>query len=134
MDPAHLLPQAPILAHRLNGGYDFNNPVSSPGKLRSSAILETIPLTEAQDSRIREILNDPATFGGEVIRCFIPGLGFTIGTGPETVEVLICLKCAWAYFFRGETRQVENLSDAGYSLLLEFYTELFPITGTPERA
>lgn len=134
MDPAHLLPQAPILAHRLDGDYDFRNPISSPGKLRSSGIRETKPLTEAQQAHIRDILHDPATFGGEGMRCFIPGLGFTIGTGPETVEVLLCLRCYHAYFFRAETHWHECLSKLGYDQLLKFYTELFPVTGTPERA
>jgi hypothetical protein len=134
MDPAHLLPQAPILAHRLDGDYDFNNPISSPGKLRSSPILETKPLAETQQAQIRHILNDSATFGGEGMRCFSPGLGFTIGTGPDALDILICLQCYRAYFLHGETKRIELLSKAGHDQLLKFYTELFPITGTPESA
>jgi hypothetical protein len=66
------------------------------------------------------------TFGGEGMRCFNPGLGFAIGANPEMVEVLVCLECRYAYFFRGEERLVRTLSDEGYRLLGEFYREVFP--------
>ena len=60
------------------------------------------------------------------MRCFIPGVGFTIGSGAETVEILVCLECYWAYFFRDETKMVEALSEVGHRRLAEFYVELFP--------
>ena len=66
------------------------------------------------------------SFGGEGMRCFIPGLGFTIGAGSEMIEVLICLQCYWAYLFQGDAKMTEALSQAGQHNLAEFYVELFP--------
>jgi hypothetical protein len=60
------------------------------------------------------------------MRCFIPGVGFTVGGGAERIEILVCLQCYWAYFFRGETRMAEALSEAGHRQLAEIYGELFP--------
>jgi hypothetical protein len=115
-----------LVAHRLNGHYDFRGGVSQSGELRSARILETKPLTEEQSARLRAILTATASFGGMGMRCFIPGIGFTVGSGMDAVEILVCLQCYWAYFFRGETRMVEALSETGHRQLAEIYVELFP--------
>jgi hypothetical protein len=120
------LPPGPLVAHRLNGDYDFRGGASQPGELRSVRILDTKPLTDEQSIRLRATLTASASFGGEGARCFIPGLGFTVGAGAEAIEILVCLECYWAYFFLGETRVVEALSEAGRRQLAEIYAELFP--------
>jgi|SRR5215468_6502064 len=120
------LPPGPIVAHRLNGNYDFRGSASQPGELRSVRILDTKPLTDEQSTRLRATFAAAASFGGDGMRCFIPGVGFTVGAGAEAIEILVCLRCYWAYFFRGETRMVEALSEAGHRQFAEIYVELFP--------
>lgn len=120
------LPSGPLLAHRLNGNFDFRGGVSQPGELRSARILESRPLTDEQNARLRGALTAKASFGGEGMRCFMPGVGFTVGSGGEAIEILVCLRCYWAYFFRGESRMVEALSEAGHRQFAEIYVELFP--------
>src|SRR5947209_2984114 len=115
------MPPGSLVAHRLNGHYDFRGGASQPGELRSVHILETEPLNEGQSTRLRAILTAKTSFGGEGMRCFIPGVGFTVGNGADTIEILVCLKCYWAYFFRGETKMVEALSEAGQRQLAEIY-------------
>jgi hypothetical protein len=127
-----VLPSGPLVAHRLNGNYESEVP-SQQGELRSARILESKPLTDEQSTRLRAILAGKASFGGEGMRCFTPGVGFTIGSGAEAVEVLVCLRCYWAYFFRGEKRMMEALSKAGHRQLAEIYVELFP-GNTPNAA
>jgi len=127
------LPSEPIRAYRLDGVYDFKGESSKSGQLRSARILEDKQLTLTQDARVRSVFTEVASFGGEGARCFIPGLGFTIGEGAEKVEILVCLKCYWAYFFRGDTQTVEALSDLGYRQLYEIYVDLFP-AGDPAAA
>lgn len=121
-----MLPPGPIVAHRLDGHYDFRGSDSQVGELRSAGILDSRPLTNEQSARLRTTLTKTASFGGEGMRCFIPGVGFTVGSGAETLEILVCLQCYWAYFFRGESRTVEVLSKVGHRQLAEFYGELFP--------
>lgn len=120
------LPYGPFNAHRLNGDYDFRGGTSQPGELRSARILESRLLTDEQSTGLRATLTATASFGGEGMRCFIPGLGFTVGSGAGAIEILVCLQCYWAYFFRGETRMVEALSEAGHRQLAGIYVELFP--------
>ena len=120
------LPPGPVLAHRLNGDYDFRGLPSRPGYLRSTRILASSPLTDEQSARLRAALTAPDSFGGEGMRCFMPGMGFTVGSGAEAVEILVCLQCYWAYFFVSEMTMVEALSEAGHRQLAGFYVELFP--------
>ncbi len=128
-----LLPPGPCVAYRLNGHYDFRGESSQPGYLRSSGILASRPLTEDYSGAVRTILMTSDSFGGEPARCFMPGLGFTIGDGADAVEILVCLQCYWIYFFRGETRMTETLSKAGQHRLSALYIELFP-DGNPRAA
>lgn len=121
-----ILPPGLFVAHRLDGHYDFRDQSSQPGHLRSARILASQPLTEGQCTRLRSALIDTDSFGGEGMRCFIPGIGFTVGNGAEAVEILVCLQCYWAYLFRGETTMVEALSEVGHRRLAQFYVELFP--------
>jgi len=74
-------PPGPFVAYRLNGHYDFRGGSSHPGELRSARILETRPLTDDQGARLRATLTGTASFGGEGMRCFIPGVGFAVGGG-----------------------------------------------------
>jgi hypothetical protein len=120
------LPIGLIVAHRLNGEYDLRKPSSRPGHLRSARILRSKRLADEQSNRLRATLTSIDSFGGEGARCFLPGFGFTVGGGPDVVEVLVCLQCYWVYFFCGDTKIVEALSEAGYRQLAEFYVELFP--------
>jgi hypothetical protein len=121
-----MLPAGPVVGYRLDGHYDFRSQVSQAGRLRSAGILESRPLTEEQSTRLRALLTAVDSFGGEGMRCFIPGLGFTVGDGSEVVEVVVCLRCYWAYFFRSDVRMVEPLSEGGHRRLGELYVELFP--------
>ena len=120
------LPPGSLVAHRLNGHYDFRGGASQPGELRSARILESRPLTDEQSTRLRTILTAKASFGGEGMRCFIPGVGFTVGSGAAAIEILVCLQCYWAYLFRGKIRMVEALSEVGHGQIAEMYAELFP--------
>jgi hypothetical protein len=92
------LPLGPFVAHRLNGHYDFHGRASQPGELRSVRILESKPLTDEQSTRLRATFTTAASFGGEGMRCFIPGVGFTVGAGADAVEILVCLRCYWHIF------------------------------------
>jgi hypothetical protein len=129
----YTLPAGELLAHRLDGSFDFCECSSQPGFLRSSRILDSKQLSDEQGTRIRTLLVSKGSYGGEGARCFIPGFGFTIGSGADAMEILICLQCHWIYFFRGETQMVEALSDRGRRLLTEVYAELFP-GNDPNRA
>ena len=120
-----LLPPGPIFAHLLNGQHERDT-VSKPGYLRGTRILDSRQLTDEQNARLRTTLTATNTFGGEGARCFIPGIGFTVGHGEDAVEILICLRCDWVYFFRAELQMIEAISDEGNRRLMEFYTELFP--------
>lgn len=120
------LPLGSIVAHKVNGFQKSMGISSEPGELRGAKIMNSKPLTEEQAARVRSIFTTETSFGDKGTRCFFPGLGFTIGTGPETVEILICLQCMWAYFFRGEETMREPLSASGHEKLAEIYVELFP--------
>ena len=120
------LPPGPFVAHRLDGHYDLHVLASQPGELRSARILESRSLTNEQTARLRDIFTAPASFGEDGMRCFVPGVGFTVGNGTEAIEILVCLQCYWAYFFRGKSLMIEALSEAGHDQLAEIYVELFP--------
>ncbi len=113
-------PPGATMAHQLNGD------VSPLGDLRGYRISSNLPLSEEQARRIRTILTTPESFGGDGARCFAPGLGFSMGSDAERLEILVCLSCYWALFFRGDTEMTEALSEAGHHQLKEFYAELFP--------
>lgn len=121
-----ILPDGSIVAFRLSRHYDFRGGVSQPGELRSARILESRPLSDEQSKQLRAILTGERSFGGEPMRCFFPGLGFRVGDEVGALEILVCLQCYWAYFFRNETRMVEVLSEAGHRQLSEIYVKLFP--------
>jgi hypothetical protein len=124
-----VLPPGQVVGYKLNGHYDFRGAASQPGQLRSSGILESHLLTDEQGVRLRNLLAAPASFGGEGMRCFNPGMGFSIGMGSEMVEVLVCLRCYWAYLFQGDQAMHEALSKTGHAKLAGFYVELFPGSG-----
>ena len=121
-----VMPSGAIVAHRLDGKYDFSRQHAQLGHLRSVRILASLPLTDEQSARLRALLNSTDSFGGKAMRCFMPGVGFTVGNGAEAVEVLVCLQCYWVYFFNVETKMMEALSQVGHRQLSEFYVELFP--------
>ena len=120
------VPDGEMIAHRLGGNYNFVVQESKPGILRSATILSSNSMTKVQCKRLESLLTTKSIFGGEGMRCFNPGLGITIANAIESFDVLLCLRCNWAYFFRGETRMTEELSDSGVQGLTEIYDELFP--------
>ncbi|RYD70810.1 MAG: hypothetical protein EOP84_26030 [Verrucomicrobiaceae bacterium] len=126
LNPWDSLPAGPITAFRLRGEYDYRTPVSRPGVLRSSQILDSLTATNEQEERIRRVLSAPDTYGDDPMRCFIPRFGFSIGFGPGTVDLLICLECHWVYFFCEEARTAVPLSEEGRKYLVQLHHELFP--------
>src|SRR5690349_13919090 len=87
------LPEGPIIAHRINGEHDFKAVDSKPGEMRGGRILVSKALSQEKEAFVRGLLTEKASFGGMGARCFIPGLGFTIGSGEDAIEVLVCLMC-----------------------------------------
>lgn len=120
-----VLPSGAITAHRTDGSYDFNSPVSRPGYLRSSRIEKSRVLTEPQAAALRAIIADPQNFGNVPMRCFTPGLGFTLGEGEEEMAILVCLQCLWVRFYRGEIQMYEVLSERGQKRMKALYRALF---------
>lgn len=106
---------------------------SRAGQLRRAGLLASRPLAIEQNARLRAVLSEEDSFAKQGMRCFIPGLGFTIGRGPDAVEILVCLRCHWAYFFHGDSLMTKALSDAGRDRLATLYREVFP-DGDPELA
>lgn len=120
------LPPGPVIAYHLEGDYDSGAPVSRPGYLRGSRILESQAVSETLSTQLRTIFLDPGSYGEDSMRCFIPRFGITAGSGTEAVDVLICTECLWAYFLQGDVCTVERLSELGRLRLDALHMELFP--------
>lgn len=113
----------PLTAFRLNpsGGAKSGN------HLHGYRILQTVSVQdEGFAARIRAILDDDDSYGGPMVKCFDPGMGFRFGEGESQVDVVICLACNWAYVFKDGQVDERVLSDEGVRRLTEVYRELFP--------
>ncbi len=123
-----VFPAGPVTAFRLLGNYDSGPQLSRPGVLRSSQILASQVATEAEAVRIREVLSAQDTYGSRdhAMRCFSPRLGFTLDSGVAALDVLICIECHWAYFFRGDALTTKALSPIGRQRLMALQLNLFP--------
>lgn len=123
-----VFPSGPVTAFRLLGNYDFRPQPPRPGVLRSSQIRASKVATDNQAAHIRHVLSAQDSYGSrdDAMRCFNPRLGFTMGSGTEALDVLICIECLWAYFFRADTPTTKALSPSGRDRLISLQVDLFP--------
>lgn len=100
----------------------------TPVSFHEHAIAEEKPVADARlAERIRQTLDDDATYGNETVMCFEPGMGFRIGEGADQADYVICLKCVKLHLFQGQKEmQAYDFSELGALNLGVIYRELFP--------
>jgi len=97
------------------------------GKVRnfhSFIILEEKELTEKDRDELVAILTREATYSETGSKCFDPGMAARFSSGAGTIDVVICLRCHWAYWYAKESPQL-GLSLAGEKDLEAFYRKFF---------
>jgi len=76
-------------------------------------------------AELREILSSPSTYTFQDSDCFEPGMAVSFGDGTNRVDVLICLLCNKAIFYRGERRVGRHISEQGNKRLRSIYQRIF---------
>jgi len=76
-------------------------------------------------AELRNILSTPSSFTFSDSQCFEPGMAFSFGQGADHVDVLICLLCNRAVFFRGDAQVGRCISEEGNKRLTAVYQTLF---------
>lgn len=106
-----------------------------PKSFHGYAIVEEKPVDDAKvDARIRQVLDDDATYGNTFYKCFEPGMGFRIGEGAEQTDYVICLKCMNMEIYAKDPCDSDPLSDKGVAELSDLYYTLFPDAGKAKDA
>lgn len=94
-------------------------------QMHGYAILEEKELTAKDRDELVAILTREATHSDTGAKCFDPGMAARFSSGAETIEVVICLRCHWAYWY-GKESPVLALSSAGTKELAVFYEKFYP--------
>lgn len=98
-------------------------------------VLETRPaVPQAARQELIRVLQSHSTYGLEAYKCFDPGMAFSFGGGTNRVDVLICLHCRRARFYRGDGVVYKVLSDSGVERLVKIYHDLFGPDPVPASA
>jgi hypothetical protein len=124
-----VLPDGPVVAFALDGNYEHQN--EPLPLMRRWPVLERRQLDDATAKLVRDAVSDDANLHGDTgVKCFDPGLGFRFGRAGDEVEVLICLHCKNAYFYRGTGRDLAGgkkaVTEAGVEAFGHLHASLFP--------
>ena len=107
------------------GGDDPFPPENSP-RLRDWPVIgEPVRVTPEVAAEIRQILNSRSTYDVGQPACFEPGMAISFGDGGGRVDVVICLLCHRAVFYRGDSQVARKISDEGNKRLTSIYRRLF---------
>lgn len=81
---------------------------------------------------VRTALTSAASYTDMGANCFEPGTGFRFKKDDKHLDIVICLKCHWAYFYLGEQRHYLGLSDKGVEALQDLCGKIFPEGGAAQ--
>ena len=102
---------------KMEDGYLYSWKVIATKEIRSKGLSDSI----------RNILTQSATYGNEHFKCFLPGMAFSLVEGDNSIEILICLKCRNAHYYKdGSSHSFCQLSAVGVDQLARLYQEIFP--------
>jgi hypothetical protein len=110
------LPEPPKDAPQLDGFPIIGKPVAIPADLARE---------------LREVLKSRSTYMYVDSMCFEPGMAVSFGSGADRVDVVICLLCDRAVFYRGGVSSGRRLTDEGKQRLKSIYDRMFPPTSQP---
>ncbi len=121
----------PVVGRRISSHFasTLTPPPDDAPRLRDWPVIGE-PAAVAPDvaAELREILGSPSTYTFFDSDCFEPGMAVSFGEGAYRVDVLICLLCDRAVFYRGDRQVGRHISDQGKMRLTAIYQRLF---GTP---
>jgi hypothetical protein len=80
---------------------------------RWDAVESKVILDAELRDEIESALDSQFTYGLFPAMCFEPGFAFTFGQGDDRVDVVVCVSCSQAYFYRGKEKKGTILSIYG---------------------
>jgi hypothetical protein len=107
------------------GSSDAPPPESSPRLREWQVIGQPVAVPPDVAAEIRQILSSPSTYLASQSDCFLPGMAISFGDGDSRVDVVICLLCNRAVFYRGDSQIPRRISDEGNRRLTSVYQRLF---------
>ena len=122
------LSDEPVVGRRLYslGSSSGPPPPDSAPRLHDWPVMgDSVPVPPDIAAALREVLSSPSTYTIYDSQCFEPGLAVSFGAGSNRVDVLICLLCNRAMFYRGDMQVGRCLSDEGKRRLSSIYDRLF---------
>ena len=122
----------PIVSQRIyNEFLNVDRPPDGTPELHHWKVLgDALPVPSDVAAQVRNILASPSTYTMHDSQCFEPGMAFSFGEGSNRVDVLICLLCNRAVFYRGAEEVGHCLSDDGNKRLSAIYERLFKMPAT----
>jgi hypothetical protein len=117
----------PVVARRVYSGADDSiaPPENAPRLHDWPVIGDPVPVPPDVAAELRDILSSSSTYLIQQSDCFEPGMAVSFGQGPNRVDVIICLLCNRAVFYRGDQSVVRKISDLGNKRLMGIYERVF---------
>jgi hypothetical protein len=104
---------------------DADEPPATAPQLDGWPVLETLPMSADLAREVREVLYSHSTYMAVDSTCFEPGMAVSFGTGADQVDVVICVRCDRAVFYRAGQSEGRRLTIEGGKRLVSIYERLF---------
>jgi hypothetical protein len=125
-----LLDRDPVIGNMVHSVASTTQP--SPRRLRDFTLDgDEVLVAPDVSAEMRQILAASSTYQFSISDCFEPGMALSFGSGPDRVDVVICLLCNRVVFYQGDQKVVRHLSDQGNLRLAQIYKKLFATEPPP---
>ncbi|MBC8105068.1 MAG: hypothetical protein H7Z14_00635 [Anaerolineae bacterium] len=130
------LPPGNVTAHQISPYWHFD-PVPDDRMFYQWPILDSATANPSLDASIRATFRNPAVFDPDASSksCFDPRLALRFGSGPQMLDLAICLHCDNMQIYKsGKAVDFRNLSREGHREIEKLTYQIFPDADVKDAA